>query len=110
MHIQSLGGEAPLEKEMAIDTSILAWELPWTEEPGLLQSTGSQRVAHDLVTKQHNTQALFALLGLRVGSSCPLQPPMDSPLQAVQCLHSRLEEISLPVASQLLLCSVCPST
>ena len=40
------------EKEMAPHSSILAWRIPWTEEPGGLQSTGSQRVGHDLVTKQ----------------------------------------------------------
>ena len=39
------------EKRMATQPSILAWEIPWTEEPGWLQSTGSQRVGHDLVTK-----------------------------------------------------------
>ena len=37
---------------MATHSSALAWEIPWTEEPGRLQSTGSQRVGHDLVTKQ----------------------------------------------------------
>ena len=50
--IRSLGREDPLEKEMATHPSILAWEIPWTEEPGRLLSTGSQRVRHDLVTKQ----------------------------------------------------------
>ena len=49
--VQSLGQEDPLEKEMATHSSILAWEVPWTEEPGRLQSVGSQRVGHDLVTK-----------------------------------------------------------
>ena len=39
--VQSLGGEDPLEKEMATHSSMLAWEIPWTEEPGRLQSTGS---------------------------------------------------------------------
>ena len=47
---QSLGQEAPLEKEMATHSSILAWEIPRTEEPGGLQSMGSQRVRHNLVT------------------------------------------------------------
>ena len=42
--VRSLGWEDPLEKEMATHSSILAWRLPWTEEPGELQSTGSQRV------------------------------------------------------------------
>ena len=40
--VQSLGGEDPLEKEMATHSSILAWEIPWTEEPGGLQSMESQ--------------------------------------------------------------------
>ena len=43
----SLGGEDPLEKGMAIHPSILAWRIQWTEEPGGLQSTGSQRIGHD---------------------------------------------------------------
>ena len=45
--VRSLGGEDPLEKEMATHSSILAWKIPWTEEPGGLQSMGSQRVGHD---------------------------------------------------------------
>ena len=45
--VQSLGQEDPLEKEMATHSNILAWEIPWTEEPVGLQSTGSQRVGHD---------------------------------------------------------------
>ena len=50
--VQSLSQEDPLEKEMATHSSILAWRIPWTEEPGELQSTGSQRVGHDLETNQ----------------------------------------------------------
>ena len=45
--VQSLGQEDPLKKEMATHSSILAWRIPWTEEPGGLQSMGSQRVGHD---------------------------------------------------------------
>ena len=45
--VQSLGQEDPLEKKMAPHSSILAWQIPWTEEPGRLQSMGSQRVTHD---------------------------------------------------------------
>ena len=45
--VRSLGQEDPLEKEMATHSSILAWEIPWTEEPHGLQSMGSQRVGHD---------------------------------------------------------------
>ena len=53
--VPSLGGEDPLEMEMATHSSILAWEIPWTEEPGGLQSMGSQRVRHDLAMKPLNT-------------------------------------------------------
>ena len=45
--VRSLGWEDHLEKEMATHSSLLAWKIPWTEEPGRLQSTGSQRVRHD---------------------------------------------------------------
>ena len=45
--LQSLGQEDPLEKEMVTHSSTLAWNIPWTEEPGRLQSMGSQRVGHD---------------------------------------------------------------
>ena len=45
--VQFLGQEEPLEKEMTIHSSILAWRIPWTEEPGGLLSMGSQRVRHD---------------------------------------------------------------
>ena len=48
--VQSLGQEDPLEKEMATHSSILAWRIPWTEEPGGLLSMGSQRVRHDWAT------------------------------------------------------------
>ena len=45
--VRSLGGEDPLEKEMVPHSSTLAWKIPWTEEPGGLQSMGSQRIRHD---------------------------------------------------------------
>ena len=45
--VRSLGWEDPLEKEMATHSSILVWRIPWTEEPGGIQSTGLQRVGHD---------------------------------------------------------------
>ena len=50
--VQSLSQEYSLEKEMATHSSILAWEIPWTEETGGLQSVGSQRVGLDLAPKQ----------------------------------------------------------
>ena len=52
--VWSCGWEDPLEEGMATHCSILAWEIPWTEEPGRLQSTGLQRVRHDWATK-HST-------------------------------------------------------
>ena len=57
---QSLSQEDPLEKEMATYSSIVAWEIPWTEEPGGLYSMGLQRVGHDLVNKQQQ-QSLISL-------------------------------------------------
>ena len=47
MRVQSLGQEDTLEEKMAFHSSILAWRIPWTEEPGRLQSVDSQRVRHD---------------------------------------------------------------
>ena len=50
--VRFLSEEDPLEKEITTHSSILAWKTPWTEEPGGLQSTGLQRVRHDLATKR----------------------------------------------------------
>ena len=47
MLVWSLGQEDPLEEELATHSSIVAWKIPWTEEPGEIQSMGSQRVGHD---------------------------------------------------------------
>jgi len=51
MWVQSLGQEDPLEKEMATHSSILAWEISWTEEPGYATVFGVERVGHNLATK-----------------------------------------------------------
>ena len=48
--VQALGWEDPLEKEMAVHSSTIAWKIPWTEEPGRPQSMGLQRVGHDCAT------------------------------------------------------------
>ena len=56
MLVGSLGQDDPLEMEMAIHSSILAWEIPQIEEPGKLQSVGSQRVRHASGTKQQQQQ------------------------------------------------------
>ena len=58
--VRSLGQEDPLEKEMATLSSSLAWEIPWTEEPGRLQSTRSQGVRNNLVTKQQQIQFMIS--------------------------------------------------
>ena len=62
-----LGREDPLEEESAIQSSILAWKIPWTEEPDGLQSMGSQRVGHDLATKQDQEEGELGMqtVGLR---------------------------------------------
>ena len=52
MWVQSLSWEDPLEEGMETHSNILAWRIPWTEEPSRLQSTGLQRVGHNIETKQ----------------------------------------------------------
>ena len=95
--VRSLGGEDPLEKEMAIYSGILAWRIPWTEEPGWLQSIGSQRVGHWVT----NT---FTLNGL---------PQMTLPKDICSdhreiiwlcCLWKEEIDTSLPKASRSLRC------
>ena len=66
----SLGWEDPLEKEMAINSRTIPWKIPWTEEPGRLQSMGSQRVGHDWVTSLYTSWCLH-LKGKSISS---LQP------------------------------------
>ena len=75
--VPSVGQEDSLEKAIATHSNILAWEIPWTEEPGRLHSTGSQRVRHDRVT---------------VTQSCPtLCDPMDCSTPGFPVLHHLLE-------------------
>ena len=59
--VRSLSQEDPLEEETAIHSSVLIWRIPWIEEPGKLQSMGSQRVRYDLATKQQLTTFLINL-------------------------------------------------
>ena len=63
--VWSLGWENPLEKEMAIHSSTIAWKIPWTEEPGRLQSLGLQRVGHDWATLLY-----FDIFTFLLGSLC----------------------------------------
>ena len=60
--VQSLGGEDPLEESVATRSSILAWRVPWTEEPGGLQSVGSHRVGHNLATNAFLTLRCMEVL------------------------------------------------
>ena len=69
--VQCLGWEDPLEKGMATHSCILAWRIPWTEEPGRLQSRRSQRAGHDWETKQSK-------LDLRLGTKPPSEPECRS--------------------------------
>ena len=69
LHSSSLGQEDPLEKEMATHSSILAWRILWTEKPGRLQSTGSQRVGHDWATSlthSHTIEVMLKILQSRL--------------------------------------------
>ena len=60
--VPSLGQEDTLEKKMATHSSILAWKIPWTEEPGGLQSMGSQRMGHDRATSLHFTSSVCVFI------------------------------------------------
>ena len=71
--VHPLGQEDPLEKETATNSSNLAWEIPWTEEPGGLQSTGSQRVGHDSAAEQGHVQTIVGPF-----LCIPLIPEQDS--------------------------------
>ena len=75
MQVQSLGQEDPLEEEMATHSSILAWEIPWTEEPGWLQSMALQRVRWDSATGMHSKGMIASLyllnkISLRLLNRC----------------------------------------
>ena len=59
MQVQSLGWEDPLEESLATCSSILAWRIPGTEEPGRLQSTGSQKAGHNSATEHTHTHMQF---------------------------------------------------
>ena len=88
--VQSLGQEDPLEKEMATHSSTLAWKIPWTEEPGRLQSMGSQRVGNDWAT----SLSLFTFMFSSVAQSCPtLCDPMNRRTPGLP-VHRQLPESS----------------
>ena len=74
--VQSLGQDGPLEKEMATHSSILAWKIPWMKEHGGLQSMGSPRVRHDLVTNNDDMNILGCYLFLEKLFSPSSLPPL----------------------------------
>ena len=88
--VWSLGQEDPLEKEMAAHSSILAWEIPWTEEPGKLQSMWSHKVGHNLATKEQLKQKLMIQCLRSVAKLCLTLWPYG------------LQHARLPVHHQLL--------
>ena len=88
VQVQSLGQEDPLEKEMATHSNILAWEIPRTEEPDRPQSTGSQRVGHNLATKKQPTF-------WRRGSSYPHFADGETEAQGVKIIRPRSQSCNL---------------
>ena len=76
MQVRSLGWGDPLEKETATQSSVLTWRIPWTEEPGGLQSMGSQRVRHNRAT---NTSLLASLVTQTVKNQPAMQEIGFSP-------------------------------
>ena len=82
---QPLGWEDPLEEKMASHSSILAWRIPWTEEPGRLEYMRSQRVRHDWATKTHTHTHLWNLNFTR-------SPTIKIPLAYLLCITSKTPE------------------
>ena len=80
MWVQPVGEEDPPEKEKTTHSSILAWKIPWKEEPGRLQCLGSQRVGHDLGTERIYMQRKSG--GLILGNLFSLSAPQHLHLQA----------------------------
>ena len=106
--VQSLGWEDPLEKEMAIHSSTIAWKIPWTEEPGRLQSMGSQRVGHDWATslslsKGFMPRGTFQCAG-HCGESLLTHAPTGDPLTLAGSFCSVSCRLTAPLPWVL----VCP--
>ena len=90
IQVRSLGQEDPLEEEMATHSSTLAWKIPWTEEPGRLQSMGSQTVGHDWATSwaslvAQTVKRLSAMQETRVWSL-----GWEDPLEKEMAAHSSI--------------------
>ena len=112
--VQSLGREELLEKEMATHSSILAWRIPWTEEPGGLQSMGSQRLRHDGAsehTRRSTEEPLFALVVGRpvipLTSGSGFSPKPQPPGKTLASRGSCSERTWLPPAHLMVLADSC---
>ena len=95
--VQSLGQEGPLEKEMATHSSILVWRIPWTEEPGELQSMGSQRVWHYWATSLYTSSPFVLCAGLSRSVKSVFATPWTAAHQAplsMEILQVRILELS----------------
>ena len=101
--VQSLGWEDLLEKRLATHSSILAWRIPWTEEPGGLQSMGLQRVGHDWVTKFQFYPVSFVVIEVKLIDCC-LWATHDGNLGDGSQCDENLQRTSLfPTTQNLLL-------
>ena len=98
---QSLSWEDPLEEEMATHSSILAWRIPWTEEPGGLQSMGSQRVGHNWATFTHGYLCGFPGGSGGKESACNVETQVwplgqEDPLKKEMATHSTILAWRIP--------------
>ena len=108
----SLGGEDPLDKVRATHSSVLAWRLPWTEEPGGLQSMGSPRIGHDWTSNTFTLSSSEPLVSpdsiLINGKSEAREQGRDLP-QVKQWARGRDRAMTLPLASQCFIFSLFPA-
>ena len=106
--VRSLDWEDPLEKEMATHSSILAWKIPWTEEPGRLQSMGLKRVRHDWATSLSLSLFFFLATGL-VGSYFPIRDHLMPPaVRAWSPDHWAVREFPVSYTCSWFSCSLPP--
>ena len=85
MPIRPLGWEDPLEKEVAIHCTILAWKIPWAEEPGWLQSMGLQKVGHDRVIEHGRILEILSLSSLTGAQDKERQPCLKETYECDSC-------------------------
>ena len=117
MRVRSLGQEDALEKGMATHSSILAWRIPWTEEPGRLQSTGSPRMGHSQATQQQQQQQRHPLSYRNTGTTVLEYylwhgRLLNSPAQSFFCIrsgpwHNTLKRGGGEDAPTILFCWIC---